>query len=190
MAKLNDGTYQAVNVLGLDDSSLFGRPRLIEGNIQDIFAESGFIIVKDAEFRKLENPKIGTEFELNNHRGKIVGIAEVATSGLFGVPTLYTTYNRALQYLPNTQIHHRLHPGRTENGQGHHGDRGKSEGDGYLALTKERFMAKISTFYTYQTGARHEYAADDGDQLYRRALDFRADLLHLHSREPGKVRCA
>jgi hypothetical protein len=34
----------------------------------------------------------------------IVGIAKVASSGLFGVPTLYTTYNRALQYIPNTRF--------------------------------------------------------------------------------------
>src|SRR3974390_2003901 len=41
LAKLHDGTYQAVNILGLDDSSLFGRPRVIDGNIGDIFAENG-----------------------------------------------------------------------------------------------------------------------------------------------------
>ena len=101
LLKLRDGTYQAASILGLDDTSLFGRPSLIAGNIEDIFAESGFIAVKDSEFYKLENPQIGTEFELNDHRGVIVGIAEVASSGLFGVPTLYTTYNRALQCIPN-----------------------------------------------------------------------------------------
>ena len=104
LLKLRDGTYQAANVIGLDDTSLFGRPQLLEGNIEDIFAENAFIAVKDSEFYKLENPKIGTEFELNDHRGVIVGIAHVASSGLFGVPTLYTTYNRALQYIPNTRF--------------------------------------------------------------------------------------
>ena len=104
LLKLSDGTYQAVNVLGLDDTSLFGRPTLLEGKIEDIFAENAFLAVKDSEFSKLENPKIGTEFELNDHRGVIVGIAHVASSGLFGVPTLYTTYNRALQYIPQTNF--------------------------------------------------------------------------------------
>ena len=85
--------------MGLDDTSLFGRPTLLGGKIEDIYAENAFIVVKDSEFAKLENPKIGTEFELNDHRGVIVGIAQVASSGLFGVPTLYTTYNRALQYI-------------------------------------------------------------------------------------------
>jgi putative ABC transport system permease protein len=153
LAKLNDGTYQGVTVLGLDDSSLFGRPRLIEGNIQDIFAESSFIIVKDAEFRKFKNPKIGTEFELNNHRSVIVGIAEVASSGLYGVPTLYTTYNRALQYLPNTKFTTAYILVEPKTDKDIMVIEAKVKAMGYLALTKEQFMAKIATFYTYETGA-------------------------------------
>jgi putative ABC transport system permease protein len=69
LVKLHDGTYQSVNVIGLDDSSLFGRPELEQGNIQDIYADNTFLVVNDAEFSKLENPKIGTTFELNDHRG-------------------------------------------------------------------------------------------------------------------------
>jgi putative ABC transport system permease protein len=38
---------------------------------------------------------------VNDHRAVIVGIAKVATSGLYGTPTLYTTYERAVQYIPN-----------------------------------------------------------------------------------------
>jgi putative ABC transport system permease protein len=37
--------------------------------------------VHDAEFSKLENPRVGSQFELNDHRGVIVGIARVITSG-------------------------------------------------------------------------------------------------------------
>ena len=69
LVKLSDGTYQSVTVIGLDDTSLFGRPALLEGKIEDIYAENGFIAVRDAEFPKLENPHIGSEFELNDHRG-------------------------------------------------------------------------------------------------------------------------
>ena len=101
LVRLKDGTYQPVTVLGLDDTSLFGRPELIEGNIEDIYAENGFVVVKDEEFVKLENPKLGTEFELNDNRGVIVGIAKVPASGLFGIPTLYTTFSRAVQYIPS-----------------------------------------------------------------------------------------
>ncbi|MDA8091414.1 MAG: ABC transporter permease, partial [Nitrospiraceae bacterium] len=103
LVKLRNGTYQSVTVLGLDDTSLFGRPQLIEGNIEDIYSENSFIVVKDSEFPKLGNPKLETEFELNDHRVVISGIGKVTTSGLFGVPTLYTTYNRAIQYIPSTR---------------------------------------------------------------------------------------
>ncbi|HEX8956508.1 MAG TPA: ABC transporter permease, partial [Burkholderiaceae bacterium] len=93
--KLNDGTIQSVNVVGLDDNSLYGRPRLEQGNILDLLTENSFIAVDDTEFSKLGNPRIGTSFELNDFRGVIVGIAKVNSNGLNGVPTLYTTFRRA-----------------------------------------------------------------------------------------------
>ncbi|HTV53067.1 MAG TPA: ABC transporter permease [Steroidobacteraceae bacterium] len=152
LLKLRDGTYQAANIVGLDDTTLVGSPQMIEGNIQDIFAENAFIAIKDSEFNKLESPKVGTEFELNDHRGKIVGIARVASSGLFGVPTLYTTYYRALQYIPNTRftISYLLVEPKTPADVKHIKERVGAAG--YLALTKDEFMAKISNFYMYQTG--------------------------------------
>src|SRR5579872_3240546 len=45
LLKLRDGTYQAANVIGLDDSSLFGRPALLSGAIEDIYGENAFIAV-------------------------------------------------------------------------------------------------------------------------------------------------
>lgn len=152
LLKLRDGAYQAANVVGLDDTSLFGRPTLLVGNIQDIFGENAFIAVKDSEFHKLENPSIGTEFELNDHRGVIVGIAHVASSGLFGVPTLYTTYNRALQYIPNTRFTITYLLVEPQTAADVAAIKQQVAAAGYLALTKEEFVAKIANFYKYQTG--------------------------------------
>jgi len=150
--KLADGTYQGVSVIGLDDTSLYGRPPLEQGNIADIYGENGFIVVHDAEYNKLGSPKIGDEFEMNDHRAVIVGIAHVASNSLFGVPTLYTTYSRAIQYVPSTRFtaaYVLVEP--------------KTAADipriqaavaklGYLALTKQQFDDRISRFYTFQTG--------------------------------------
>ena len=61
LVKLEDGTYQSVTVIGLDDSSLFGRPQMSEGKIEDIYAENAFIVVHDSEFSKLGNPSKGTD---------------------------------------------------------------------------------------------------------------------------------
>ena len=49
LAKLNNGIYQSVTVVGLDDESLFGRPLLEQGNITDIYADNTFFVVHDAE---------------------------------------------------------------------------------------------------------------------------------------------
>jgi putative ABC transport system permease protein len=152
LLRLKSGAYQPATVIGLDDTSLFGRPELIEGRMEDIFGENAFIVVKDQEFAKLENPAIGTTFEINDNRGIIVGIARVTESGLFGIPTLYTTYRRAVQYIPSTRFtigYILVEP--------------KSEKDipaieeqvakiGYMGLTNTEFQKKIGDFYKYQTG--------------------------------------
>jgi len=152
LVKLRDGNYQTVTVIGLDDTSLYGRPELLEGKIQDIYAENGFIVVKDAEFEKLENPRIGSEFEINDNRGVIVGIAKVLTSGLYGIPTLYTTYERAIQYIPNPRftISYVLVEPKSANDIPH--IKQQVAALGYRARTKEEFMQNTEDFFLYKTG--------------------------------------
>jgi len=152
LVKLRDGTYQAASVIGLDDSSLFGRPALERGNVEDIYAENGFIVVHDAEFRKLGNPTLGSEFEINDHRGVVVGIAKVATSGLFGIPTLYTTYTRAIRYIPSTRFTTSFVLIEPKNAAVIPHIQAEVKRLGYDALTKEQFIQRISRFYMYQTG--------------------------------------
>ncbi|MFI4889816.1 MAG: ABC transporter permease [Steroidobacterales bacterium] len=152
LLKLHDGTFQAANVIGLDDTSLFGRPSLLQGKIEDIYGENAFVAIQDSEFYKMHNPVIGTEFQLNDHRGVIVGIARVASSGLFGVPTLYTTYNRALQYIPNTRFTISYILVEPKSAADVATIKSRVAATGYVALTKDEFIAKISHFYIFQTG--------------------------------------
>lgn len=152
LVKLQNGTFQAVSVLGLDDTSLLGRPALEQGNIQDLYADNGFVVVHDAEYDKLGSPKIGTQLQINDHRAVIVGLARVTSGGLFGVPTLYTTYSRALQYIPSTRftisyiLVEMKDPAATKTIQK------EVARLGYRALTKPEFIQHISDFYKYQTG--------------------------------------
>ena len=150
--KLNDGVFQSVSVIGLDDESLFGRPEIEQGSIQGIFADNTFLVVDDVEFSKLENPKIGTSFELNDHRGTIVGIARVASNGLNGVPTLYTTYYRAIEYIPSPRftLSYILVQPKSEAAVA--GIKQQVAKLGYVARTKDEFKKLISDYYTYQTG--------------------------------------
>jgi putative ABC transport system permease protein len=152
LIKLHSGNYQAATVVGLDDESLFGRPALEQGSIQDIYADNTFLVVDDAEFPKLENPKIGTSFELNDHRGTIVGIARVASNGLNGVPTLYTTYNRAIEYLPSTRFTMSYVLAQPKSEAAVAGIKQKVAKLGYVALTKKEFNQSIADYYTYKTG--------------------------------------
>jgi putative ABC transport system permease protein len=152
LVKLASGTFQAATVLGLDDASLFGRPELLEGRIEDIYAENAFVVVRDTEYRKLEHPKLGTEFEVNDHRGVVVGIAKVAASGLFGTPTLYTTFSRATRYIPSSRYKTSYILVEPKSDADIPGIKAEVARLGYLALTREEFVERISNFYKYQTG--------------------------------------
>jgi putative ABC transport system permease protein len=152
LVKLPNGIYQSVTILGLDDTSLFGRPELIEGQIESLYSDNAFVVVKDPEYHKIGNPAIGSEFDINDHRAVIVGIAKVTISGLFGTPTLYTTYTRAIQYIPTTRftISYILVEPKSE--EAVQEIERQVESLGYVALTKEQFIQKIARFYEYQTG--------------------------------------
>ena len=150
--RLSNGNYQGGSVIGLDDTSLYGRPVLEEGVIEDIYAENAFIMVHDAEFSKLGNPKIGTSFELNDHRGTIVGIAKVLVGGLTGVPTLYTTYRRATEYIPTTRFKVSYILLKPRNKQAEGAIKQQVAQLGYVALTRQEFNQRIANYYIYQTG--------------------------------------
>jgi putative ABC transport system permease protein len=150
--RLASGTYQSVTVIGLDDTSLFGRPELLQGSIEDIYADNSFVVVRDVEFPKMENPKIGTAFELNDHRGVIVGIARVAANGLNGVPTLYTTYSRAIEYIPSMRFTMSYVLLEARDPRAVPDIQRQVAKLGYRALTKDQFNQHIADFYTYQTG--------------------------------------
>jgi putative ABC transport system permease protein len=152
LVKLPDGTYQGANIIGLDDTTLFGRPPIIKGDLNKIYNSDAFIGVVDSDYRKLGSPGIGSVLSINDHRAVIVALAKPASGGLFGTPTLYTTYTRATQDLPQTRYsmsYILLNP--------------KSNADipyiqeqvkklGYKALTQKQFEKTIENFYKYKTG--------------------------------------
>jgi putative ABC transport system permease protein len=152
LVKLADGRYQSTNIIGLDDATLFGRPPTINGNIYGIYNNDAYIVVKDAEYPKLNNPEIGTTFEVNDHRGVVVATGKALVSGLFGTPTLYTTYTRAISDLPTTRFtisYILVEPKK-------HTDvayiKQQVAALGYLALTQDDFVKKNKDYYLYQTG--------------------------------------
>jgi len=73
--------------------------------IDSIYAENIFIVVKDAEFPKLESPHVGSDFELNGHRGVIVGTA--------GYHERFVRYSDAVHHICKWAIQYIRYSGRT-----------------------------------------------------------------------------
>lgn len=152
LVRLSDGTYQAATVIGLDDTSLLGRPRMIEGRIEDLYAADAVIAVVDSEYAKLNRPTVGTTFELNDRRAVVVGLAKTPASGLFGLPTLYTTYRRATEYVPSPRFTISYVLVEPTSAAAIPGIEEAVRELGYLALTQDAFSDRIANFYKYETG--------------------------------------
>jgi putative ABC transport system permease protein len=152
LVRLADGTYQPASVIGLDDTSLFGRPPMLEGSIYDLYQADAVIVVKDSEFEKLNRPGIGTTFELNDRRAVVVGLASTPASGLFGIPTLYTTYSRATEFVPSARFTISYVLVEPESPTAVPDIQRAVQQLGYRALTETQFADQIANFYKYKTG--------------------------------------
>lgn len=152
LVKLSDGRYQSAIIIGLDDATLFGRPHMLKGDIYSIYNNDAYIVVKDAEFPKLNSPDIGTTFEVNDHRGVVVGMGKALVSGLFGTPTLYTTFRRAISDLPTTRFTMSYILVEPKTLQDIALIRQRVQQLGYLALTQDEFIQKNKDYYLYRTG--------------------------------------
>jgi putative ABC transport system permease protein len=115
-ARLANGTFQTVNLYGLDDATLIGGPpEMVQGRLEDLRRSEGVIVDEVGAAGKLARPsntlaktpegkpeplRVGDTLELNDHRAIVVGICRVQRT-FQSQPVVYTTYSRALQYAPN-----------------------------------------------------------------------------------------
>ncbi len=150
--KLPNGKYQAVDIVGLDDVSLMGRPIMVQGNINDIYSDYAFIAIQDADLKKLGNVHIGSTFEINDHKGVIAGLAKNPMSGLFGNPTLYTTYTRATEDLPTTRFTISYVLLKIKNPKYIPQIKKEIAKIGYRAMTSKEFTNVNAHFYMFKTG--------------------------------------
>ena len=101
-ARLDNGTFQTCNVIGLDDATLVGGPPvMLEGQLSDLRRADGVIVDEAGANGKLaKRPtkpgdpavpiKIGDALELNDNRAVVVGIART-TRTFQSQPVIYTT---------------------------------------------------------------------------------------------------
>ncbi len=96
---LSDGNFQNARLYGLDNATFVGRPGNMLSGSSAMLMQDEAVIVGNAELEKLNNPKIGDVFEINDNEARVVGIAEVPRD-FFSYPYIYAAYDRALQYAP------------------------------------------------------------------------------------------
>lgn len=113
MAKLPNGSRQMCDVVGVDDASLIGAPpHMVQGSVETLRQPDTIIIETRGARNRLAQPvdaakpdgakrpiEIGEELELNERRAVIAGIAETKPT-FQNVPTIYTTYSRAISFAP------------------------------------------------------------------------------------------
>jgi putative ABC transport system permease protein len=102
-ARLQDGTFQAMQITGLDSATLVGRPaQMRAGRVEDLRLPNA-VIVDQVAIQKFAKRgirlQVGSTFEINDKEARVVGICQTARSFL-GQPYVFTTYSRALEYAP------------------------------------------------------------------------------------------
>jgi putative ABC transport system permease protein len=151
-ARLPNGVFQSVRLIGLDSSSLVGRPgRILKGRLEDIY-QSNAVLVNERGLRKLGFPSIGDIFEINDRQARIVGIVDVET-GLFDLPMLFTTFEKATEFSPpERKLLSFILVKPKQEASVQILKKEIEERTGLLALTNEEISWKTIKYYLTQTG--------------------------------------
>lgn len=103
-ARLPNGRFKMVQLIGVDDTTLAGAPRdMISGDFNNL-SGTNTVVIDMVGVEKLSDGydrpiQVGDAFEINDHEARIVGICNVERS-FFGNPYVYTTYSRAREMRP------------------------------------------------------------------------------------------
>lgn len=101
-ARLEEGSYEQMILLGLDDATLVGAPqRVIMGSIADLRTPDA-VIIDEAGYKRIwpdEPYRLGRVFEMNDRRAVVVGITK-ARKTFQSFPILYTRYSQAVRFAP------------------------------------------------------------------------------------------
>lgn len=110
-SRLPNGQFQMCNLYGIDSATFIGAPHtMLEGKIEDLRKPFSIIVDKVgaedklAQYQGPGKPKrplrVGDQIELNDQRATVVGICQVIRT-FRSEPVIYTTYDRALSYVPS-----------------------------------------------------------------------------------------
>ncbi|MCC7375487.1 MAG: FtsX-like permease family protein [Verrucomicrobiales bacterium] len=106
-ARLIDGTFKPVQLVGLDNATMVGRPsQIVAGRIEDLRLPNA-VIIDELAIERLSRGRprpigLGDIFEMNDKEARIVGICRTEKS-FFGYPYIFSTYDQALQFAPKVR---------------------------------------------------------------------------------------
>jgi putative ABC transport system permease protein len=97
-----DGKFRTVVLMGLDDATLVGAPhgKMILGSLADLDQPDSVVIDRAGYLYFFPNEPLalGKTFELNDHRVRVVGIAE-ASAPFATFPVFFSRYSQAISYV-------------------------------------------------------------------------------------------
>jgi len=101
-ARMEEGDYHQMILLGLDDSTLVGAPQgIFMGSIADLRSPDA-VIMDDAGYMLIwpgEPFRLGRVFEMNDRRAVLVGLTK-ARRTFQSFPIVYTRYSQAVRFAP------------------------------------------------------------------------------------------
>lgn len=101
-ARLSNGNFQQVILLGLDDDALVGAPQEIVVGSLAALKQPDAILMDERGAQQLwpDDPyRLGRVVEMNDHRAVLVGICR-ASRTFQTFPVVYTRYSQALTFVP------------------------------------------------------------------------------------------
>jgi putative ABC transport system permease protein len=154
-ARLNDGNFRTIILLGLDDTTLVGAPQqMLAGQVGEL-RQPDAVIVDKAGYEYLwpgEPYRLGRTFEINDRRAVLVGVCK-ASAPFTTLPVIYTRFSQTTWYVPRERdtmsfVLVKSKPGLTTEEVCRQIERQT----GLMALTQDQFFWKTVNYFLGSTG--------------------------------------
>jgi putative ABC transport system permease protein len=160
-ARLQEGTYEQMILLGLDDATLVGAPGgVFMGSIADL-RKPDSVIMDDAGYKRIwpnEPFRLGRVFEMNDRRAVLVGLTR-ASRTFQSFPIVYTRYSQAVLFAPPERKVLSFVLADSQPGvPAEEVCRRIEEQTGLQAVTKQQFIWKTIRHYLAKTGIPVNFA--------------------------------
>jgi putative ABC transport system permease protein len=160
-ARLEEGTYEQMILIGLDDETLVGAPEgVFLGSIADLRTPDA-VIMDEAGYRRIwpnEPFRLGRVFEMNDRRAVLVGLTK-ASRTFQSFPIVYTRYSQAVRFAPPERKVLSFVLADAVPGVAAEEVCRRIEADtGLQALTKRQFVRKTILYYLAKTGIPVNFA--------------------------------